>query len=133
MPEPDQCEYSDWGAAPHYMSWSFWKTGVNNQQTIGRLHAPVDGKKIHIVNEGWSDFQGWVEGGLRSAETFLHDHMNMKGPSFVEEDYLQSYLCLHHPHDDDDDDFTTVSAATATSSGSILALIVTCFVLIISM
>ena len=107
IPEPEMCVYSDWRVAPYYGSWNWWRTNVSNQEIIGILHAPIPGKRIHIINEGWSDFQGWVEGGLRTAESFLHDYMDMKAPSFMEEEALQSYLCLNHPsspRDDDDDD-----------------------------
>jgi hypothetical protein len=63
----------DWSREPFEAGCHVWKAGVNVEEAIKELTAfslhgePLPNKNIHICGEAYSDFQGFIEGGLRSA------------------------------------------------------------------
>ncbi|WP_048140221.1 flavin monoamine oxidase family protein [Methanosarcina horonobensis] len=63
----------DWSREPFEAGCHIWKAGVRVEEAIKELTAfSLDGstlpnKNIHICGEAYSDFQGFIEGGLRTA------------------------------------------------------------------
>jgi monoamine oxidase len=63
----------DWSREPFEAGCHIWKAGVNVEEAIKELTAfPLCGespsnKNVHICGEAYSDFQGFIEGGLRTA------------------------------------------------------------------
>ena len=63
----------DWSREPFGAGCHIWKPGVRADEAIDQLTnfslpgAPGGVKNIHICGEAYSDFQGFIEGGLRMA------------------------------------------------------------------
>jgi hypothetical protein len=63
----------DWSREPFEAGCHIWKAGVRAEEAIKELTAfSLEGssstnKNIHICGEAYSDFQGFIEGGLRTA------------------------------------------------------------------
>jgi monoamine oxidase len=63
----------DWSREPFEAGCHIWKAGVRTEEAIKELTAfslqdsPLSNKNIHICGEAYSDFQGFIEGGLRTA------------------------------------------------------------------
>jgi len=67
----------DWSREPFEAGCHIWKAGVRVEKAMGELTAfslhgaslsdySID-KNVHICGEAYSDFQGFIEGGLRTA------------------------------------------------------------------
>ena len=68
----------DWSREPFGAGAHIWKPGVKIEEVIEKLSgfsfsgsssAP---KNIHICGEAYSDYQGFIEGGLRTAQTVVN-------------------------------------------------------------
>ncbi|MGB9939016.1 flavin monoamine oxidase family protein [Methanosarcina sp.] len=63
----------DWSREPFEAGCHIWKPGVRAEEAIKELTAfslqygSSSNKNIHICGEAYSDFQGFIEGGLRTA------------------------------------------------------------------
>jgi hypothetical protein len=66
----------DWSREPFEAGCHIWKAGVNVEEAMeeltsfslnGMLPSNKNVKNIHICGEAYSDFQGFIEGGLRTA------------------------------------------------------------------
>jgi len=63
----------DWSREPFEAGCHIWKAGVRVEEAIKELTAfslygaSPSNKNIHICGEAYSDFQGFIEGGLRTA------------------------------------------------------------------
>jgi monoamine oxidase len=63
----------DWSREPFEAGCHVWKFGIRVEEAIKELAAfslcgaSPSNKNIHICGEAYSDFQGFVEGGLRTA------------------------------------------------------------------
>jgi hypothetical protein len=62
----------DWSGAPFGGAAHCWKPGVDSSAVRARLTAfslaNSTSKHLHVCGEAYSDFQGFIEGALRSAE-----------------------------------------------------------------
>lgn len=66
----------DWSKEPFEAGCHVWKPGILVDQSIAALASfsladSIPQENIHICGEAYSDFQGFIEGGLRSALTVL--------------------------------------------------------------
>ncbi len=62
----------DWSREPFEAGCHIWKAGVRVEEAIRELNAfslqgEASNKNVHICGEAYSDFQGFIEGGLRTA------------------------------------------------------------------
>lgn len=63
----------DWSCEPFEAGCHVWKSGVRVEEAIKELTAfslhgaSVSNKNVHVCGEAYSDFQGFIEGGLRTA------------------------------------------------------------------
>jgi hypothetical protein len=61
----------DWGREPYKGGCHIWKPGIDVEQVIDELSAfslsGTGSRNVHICGEAYSDFQGFIEGGLRNA------------------------------------------------------------------
>jgi monoamine oxidase len=63
----------DWSRKPFEAGCHIWKAGVHVEEAIKKLNAfslqgeNLSNKNIHICGEAYSDFQGFIEGGLRTS------------------------------------------------------------------
>ncbi len=89
------CGIRDWGREPFGGACHVWKPGSRSEDLMGRLQAfSLDGSKrskrnLHVCGEAYSDYQGFIEGALRSADRAL---ATMGLPPFVAGDD-----CEHFP------------------------------------
>lgn len=65
----------DWGKEPFGAACHAWKPGVRPWEAIRRLTAfAIDEggpETVHVVGEAYSDYQGFIEGSLRSVATMI--------------------------------------------------------------
>jgi hypothetical protein len=72
------CGMRDWGKSPFGAAAHGWLPGVMSWKHIEFLEAfslnqdASEIKNIHICGEAFSDYQGFIEGSLRSAKRVLH-------------------------------------------------------------
>ncbi len=70
----------DWGRAPYWAALHNWKPGVQSGKVREKLEAfsldeGINQKKnIHICGEAFSDYQGFIEGSLRSANNVIQKY-----------------------------------------------------------
>lgn len=61
----------DWGRAPYGAACHLWRPGVQSWKIIEELTAfalnPGDRSNVHICGEAFSDYQGFMEGAVRTA------------------------------------------------------------------
>lgn len=77
----------DWSREPFEAGCHIWKAGIHAEEAIKELTAfSLTGanssfKNVHICGEAYSDFQGFIEGGLRTAlqviKTITKDSTNV--------------------------------------------------------
>jgi monoamine oxidase len=76
----------DWRGDPYGGASHRWAVGTRSWEVIPRMREPLPGLGLHVCGEAWSDCQGWVEGGLRSAERVLQDELGLKPPEWLAAD-----------------------------------------------
>jgi len=76
--------YQPYGYAVH-----FWGMGAEDDKVMEALIKPVENEGIYTCNEAYSDYQGWVEGSLRSTNLVLH-HPDFKATTIVQ-DYVKKH------------------------------------------
>jgi len=86
VPDPYWALLMDWRGMPFGGASHRWAVGTRSWEVIPRMRRPLPGLGLHICGEAWSDCQGWVEGGLRSAERVLQDELGMQPPEWTGDD-----------------------------------------------
>lgn len=66
----------DWAREPYGAACHTWKPGVRSADVLGRLKAfRLDNggglKNVHVCGEAYCDYNGFIEGSLRSAENVV--------------------------------------------------------------
>lgn len=77
----------NWGTDPYGGGVNFWNAGVQLDDGAGggaywTMMNPSPG--LFVAGEGYSLYQGWVEGALWSAEDMLQRYFGMSGPSWLD-------------------------------------------------
>lgn len=80
----------DWGLKPYGGAAHAWRSGSRSWETMGYLRAFSLTKngttRLHVCGEAYSDYQGFIEGALRSAKEvlvgppFLIDESSLREP-----------------------------------------------------
>lgn len=70
-PEVHNASFRDWGDDPFGGGWNSWNIGVKSQDIKKQIIQPIDKRPLYICGEAYSDFQGWVEGALQTADMLL--------------------------------------------------------------
>ncbi len=69
------CGIRDWGREPYAAACHLWKPGVKSWEVMEALMAfPLNGgaaPNIHICGEAFSDYQGFMEGAVRTAHRVM--------------------------------------------------------------
>lgn len=63
----------DWSHAPYHAGVHLWKPGVVSEHIIQFLSSFGEKRTLHICGETYSDYQGFIEGGLRTVDNVVHD------------------------------------------------------------
>lgn len=83
VPHPYWAVLMDWRGMPFGGASHRWAVGARSWEVIPRMRRPLPGLGLHVCGEAWSDCQGWVEGGLRSAERVLQDELGLEPPEWL--------------------------------------------------
>jgi len=77
----------DWAINPFGGGVNFWNVGVDVNTVYWEMMQPFgsagDDLPIYVVGEGYSVFQGWVEGALWTAEAVLEGKFGLSAPSWA--------------------------------------------------
>jgi lysine 2-monooxygenase len=87
LPSPYSALYHDWTEDPYGGGWHKWKPGVRFDRVMKTMRRPVPTEAIHICGEAYSNYQGWVEGALQTAELMLEEHFSVPRPNWIPPDY----------------------------------------------
>lgn len=63
--------FRDWGEDPFGGGWNSWNIGVKSWEVKEQITQPIKGVPLYICGEAYSDYQGWVEGALQTADIML--------------------------------------------------------------
>lgn len=84
----------DWAVNPFGGGVNFWNAGVDVSEAYWDMMQPFgaegDDTPIYVVGEGYSVFQGWVEGALWTAEAVLENKFGLSCPSWAPFDVASS-------------------------------------------
>jgi monoamine oxidase len=70
----------DWATDPFGGGVNFWNVGVDVNSAYWSMMNPKEGDHLYIIGEGYSLYQGWVEGALWSAEDMLNKFFGLTPP-----------------------------------------------------
>jgi monoamine oxidase len=71
VPEAVNAGYKNWGDDPFGGGWNSWNVGVRSWDVRDKIVQPLKSIPLYICGEAYSDWQGWVEGALQTAEIAL--------------------------------------------------------------
>jgi len=63
--------FRDWGEDPFGGGWNSWNIGVKSWEVKEQITQPINNLHLYICGEAYSDYQGWVEGALQTADIML--------------------------------------------------------------
>jgi monoamine oxidase len=87
IPQPYFALYRNWTEDPFGGGYHGWGAGVDVSNVMKAMRKPYPDEDIHVVNEAWSDQQGWVEGAFCVAEHMLRDYFKAPVPGWFPKDY----------------------------------------------
>ena len=70
-PRVRNAAFRDWGEDPFGGGWNSWYIGVRSGEVRDKIVHPIDDCPMYICGEAYSDYQGWVEGALQTADIML--------------------------------------------------------------
>ncbi|WP_298775711.1 FAD/NAD(P)-binding protein [uncultured Shewanella sp.] len=95
----------DWGVAPYGGGVNFWNVGVDVAKEYWTMMRPYqaetnskDDKQLYIVGEGYSIFQGWIEGALWTAEAVLEDYFDLNEEPWMPFNVSENLFQESHSH-----------------------------------
>ena len=68
---PDEVCFKDWAEDPFGGGWNFWNIGVKSPDVMKRIIKPHANLPLYICGDAYSNWQGWVEGALETANMVL--------------------------------------------------------------
>lgn len=88
IPEPSLAAFADWGFDPYGGGWNLWQPQVDVRQAMTDVKAPLgEDRRVYIVGESYSGYQGWVEGALTTAELVLQRYFDLQRPGWLSREY----------------------------------------------
>ena len=91
IPEPIGALFCAWEDEPFGGGWHYWNLGVQSWEVAKSIRQPYPKHNIFICGEAYSDLQGWVEGALNSAEMVLKEHFDLPHPTWVPDNYYNTF------------------------------------------
>jgi len=70
-PVVNNASFRDWGEDPFGGGWNSWNIGVKSWEVKDKITHPIEVMPLYICGEAYSDYQGWVEGALQTADIML--------------------------------------------------------------
>lgn len=77
IPDPYTAIYHEWSGDPYGGGWHRWRAGFKFNEVMKHIRKPIDGERVFICGEAYSNNQGWAEGALQTAEHVLRDGFGM--------------------------------------------------------
>jgi monoamine oxidase len=77
IPDARSACFRDWGDDPFGGGWNTWNIGVKYWEVKKKMIQPLHPIPLYICGEAYSDWQGWVEGALETADLMLKKHFNL--------------------------------------------------------
>jgi monoamine oxidase len=68
----------DWSREPYESGVHLWKPGYKSYDVIKTLKVFGENKNVHIGGETFSDYQGFIEGCLRTIDGVMESIVTMK-------------------------------------------------------
>lgn len=78
IPEPYAAAFMSWSGGVYGGGVNFWNIGVKSWEIIPKMIHPVPDIPVYICGSAYSDYQGWVEGALQTAEMVLTGPFGLK-------------------------------------------------------
>ncbi|AFY43922.1 NAD(P)/FAD-dependent oxidoreductase [Nostoc sp. PCC 7107] len=69
--EPNSVCFKNWAEDPFGGGWNFWNIGVESQKVMKEIIKPDLNVPLYICGDAYSNWQGWVEGALETANMVL--------------------------------------------------------------
>jgi monoamine oxidase len=73
--EPEYAGIRHWGTEPYGAACHLWKPGIKSwtvQERVAAFSLERNGPaNVHICGEAFSDYQGFIEGALRTAHEVM--------------------------------------------------------------
>lgn len=87
-PLPTAAYFVDWGRDPYGAGWHAWAPNLKSWQVGPRIRQPNARLGLFVCGEAYSQWQGWVEGAINSAEMVMR-RLGLGPPSWVTDaDYV---------------------------------------------
>jgi monoamine oxidase len=83
FPKADSVGYANWSPHGAGAAWHAWRPGGDLSQWIPEIRQPFQDLPLFICGEAFSNFQGWVEGALGSAENMLEKCFHLNRPAWL--------------------------------------------------
>lgn len=83
IPMPYAAAYRDWGEDPYGGGANFWPVNVDSVAVFRDILQPKPSVPVYICGEAYSNFQGWVEGPLETADAMLQLHFGVAPPPWL--------------------------------------------------
>ncbi|MEM6661837.1 MAG: FAD-dependent oxidoreductase [Pseudomonadota bacterium] len=87
VPTPIASCFQNWANFPYEGGWHLWHPHLQSWEIMPRIRQPVEGMDLYICGEAYSALQGWVEGGINTAEKMLQDHFGLNRAAWIDADY----------------------------------------------
>ncbi len=69
--QPESVCFKDWSDDPFGGGWNFWNIGVQSPDVMKAIIKPDSTVPLYICGDAYSNWQGWVEGALETANMVL--------------------------------------------------------------
>ncbi|MDX2077153.1 MAG: FAD-dependent oxidoreductase [bacterium] len=83
IPAPYSAAYKDWSDDPFGGAWNTWNVGVKAWEVIKQMIQPDPNSNLFVCGSAYSQWQGWVEGALQTAEGVLMRGLKMSRPDWL--------------------------------------------------
>jgi len=70
--QPKSICYKNWAEDPFGGGWNFWNIGVKSPEVMKAIIKPHSNVPLYICGDAYSNWQGWVEGALETANMVLN-------------------------------------------------------------
>lgn len=79
VPKPYAASCANWSSETKFGGGvNFWLPKVDSQEIIKEIIQPIPETRLFICGSAYSNYQGWVEGALESADCMLHEKFHLE-------------------------------------------------------
>jgi len=85
IPMPYSAAFKDWSDDPYGGAWNTWNVGVKAWEVMKQIIQPDPTSPLFICGSAYSQWQGWVEGALETAENVMWRGLGVSRPTWLPE------------------------------------------------